>query len=115
MKSDRELPSYYRERHAKRTKVQATASLRHGDWYSVEVRIRDVPQRGFMAECADPGGIGSYVALDVPGIGAVRAQVRWQIGGRLGGMFLDPNRPRRCESQAGKTPPPSGAGLNNMD
>src|SRR3546814_11280645 len=80
MKSDRELPSYYRERHAKRTKVQATASIRHGDWYSVEVRIRDVSQRGFMAECADPVGIGSYVALDVPGIGAVRRSDGRRVG-----------------------------------
>jgi hypothetical protein len=109
MKSDRELPSYYRERHAERTKVQATASIRHGDWYSVEVRIHDVSQRGFMAECADPVGIGSYVALDVPGIGTVRAQVRWQIGGRMGGMFLDPISLNRCEWTAVKTAPPSEA------
>src|SRR3546814_13034043 len=95
MKSDRELPSYYRERHAKRTKVQATASIRHGDWYSVEVRIRDVSQRGFMAECADPVGIGSYVALAVPGIGDVPAPVRRQIGGSRGGRFVAPISPCR--------------------
>jgi hypothetical protein len=50
-----------------------------------------------MAECAQSVAIGSFVALDVPGIGPVHAQVRWQIGGRMGGMFLDPISLARCE------------------
>ena len=50
-----------------------------------------------MAECAEPVRIGSYVSLDVPGIGPVQAQVRWQIGVRMGGMFLDPISLARCE------------------
>ena len=106
MKSDREQPSHYRQRRAERTEVRADARLRHADLYSVEVRIRDVSQSGFMAECADPVGIGSYVALDIPGIGVVRAQVRWQIGGRMGGLFLDPISLSRCEWTATKTASP---------
>ena len=46
--------------------------------------------------------IGSYVALDVPGIGPVNAQVRWQIGIRVGGMFLDPISLTECEWTAKK-------------
>jgi hypothetical protein len=62
-----------------------------------------------MAECASPVQIGSYVSLDVPGVGPVRAQVRWQIGGRMGGMFLDPISLNRCEWTAIKAEPPREA------
>ena len=41
--------------------------------------------------------IGSYVSLDVPGVGPVQAQVRWQVGTKMGGMFLDPISLGRCE------------------
>lgn len=97
MESDREMPGHFRERRVERTKVSAIAQLRPAARYSVEVRIRDVSQCGFMAECREPIAIGSTVALDVPGIGEVQAQVRWQIGGRIGGMFLDPISLDRCE------------------
>ena len=50
-----------------------------------------------MAECAEPVMIGSYVSLEVPGIGPVKAQVRWQIGLKMGGMFLDPISLAQCE------------------
>ena len=40
--------------------------------------------------------IGSYVSLDIPGIGPVEAQIRWQIGFKMGGMFLDPISLGRC-------------------
>jgi hypothetical protein len=102
MKTDPKEPAHYRERRSKRTPVRSNAELRHQDCYAVEVRIKDVSQCGFMAECHDPVQIGSYVALDVPGVGAVRAQVRWQIGGRMGGMFLDPISLSRCEWTAVK-------------
>ncbi len=109
MKSDHTQPSYYKDRRADRTAVDTTAQLRHQNWYSVEVKVHDVSQCGFMAECADPVQIGSYVSLDVPGIGPVRAQVRWQIGGRMGGMFLDPISLHRCEWTAIKAEPPKEA------
>ena len=97
MTSDRGSPSHYRERRDKRAEILSTTQMRHGSRYSVEVRIRDVSQCGFMAECGDPVQIGSYVSLEVPGIGPVRAQVRWQLAGRMGGMFLDPISLSRCE------------------
>ena len=70
--------------------------------YTVEVRVHNLSSAGFMAECAQPVMIGSYVSLDVPGIGPVQAQVRWQIGARMGGMFLDPISLARCEWTAEK-------------
>ncbi|HEX8527697.1 PilZ domain-containing protein [Allosphingosinicella sp.] len=91
---------HFRERESERLSVDGSTQLRHADWYSVEVKVRDVSTSGFMAECADAVEIGSHVSLDVPGIGPVQAQVRWQIGRRMGGMFLDPISLTRCEWMA---------------
>jgi hypothetical protein len=103
MKSDYEKPDHFKERRSARHEVASEATLRHPTRYDVEVRVRDVSQCGFMAECAEPVMIGSYVSLDVPGIGTVDAQVRWQVGRRMGGMFLDPISLNNCEWVAVET------------
>ena len=72
------------------------------DRYTVEIKVQNLSSAGFMAECAQPVLIGSYVTLEVPGIGSVQAQVRWQIGSQMGGMFLDPISLARCEWTAEK-------------
>jgi hypothetical protein len=87
----------FKERRTERMPVDEPASLRPGSWYSVEVRVRDVSTRGFMAECSEAVEIGSNVSLEVPGVGEVHAQVRWQIGPCMGGMFRDPISLERCE------------------
>jgi hypothetical protein len=75
--------------------VDDRAALVHA--YTIEVKVRDVSTRGFMAECDEAVEIGSHVTLDVAGIGPVSAQVRWQIGSCMGGMFLDPISLAECE------------------
>jgi hypothetical protein len=97
MKSSGGPPAFYKQRGDQRRPVDGAAQLSHSGWYKIEVTIRDVSTSGFMAECAEPVRIGSGVELEVPGIGAVSAQVRWQLGGRMGGMFLDPISLSRCE------------------
>ena len=106
MKSDREEREHFKERRAERTVVASSASLSPSSWYSIEVKICDVSQCGFKAECLEPVKIGSFVSLEVPGIGSVQAQVRWQIGSRMGGMFVDPISLNRCEWTAVKTSSP---------
>ena len=102
-------PGTYKPRRTPRMAVTGSAELRQRDWYAVEVKVRDVSSEGFMAECRQPVRIGGYVSLDVPGVGPVNAQVRWQIGGRMGGMFLDPISLARCEWVAVRTEPPKEA------
>jgi hypothetical protein len=85
----------------------APARLTPHDLYAVEVNVRNLSPVGFMAECDETVRIGSWVSLDVPGIGPVRAQVRWQIGARMGGMFLDPISLARCEWTAEKAGSPA--------
>jgi hypothetical protein len=94
-------------RRAGRVRVDQKTQLRAQNWYNVEVKVRNVSTCGFMAECSAPVRIGSYVSLDVPGVGPVHAQVRWQIGVRMGGMFLDPISLARCEWTAVQAEPPA--------
>jgi hypothetical protein len=94
----------YADRGTERTPISGKSRLTKQNWYSVEVMLCDLSSRGFMVECAENVSIGSYVTLDVPGIGPVRAQVRWQLGARMGGMFLDPIHTAHCEWTASKVP-----------
>ena len=96
-------------RRTERLAVDEAANMRSQSWYQIEVKVRNVSTCGFMAECAQPVQIGSYVSLDVPGVGPVHAQVRWQIGVTMGGMFLDPISLARCEWTAVKAEPPVAA------
>ena len=98
-------PGFKPRRTARLDVADIAAKLTPQDLYHVEVKVRNVSAAGFMAECAAPVRIGSYVSLDIPGIGPVEAQVRWQIGVRMGGMFLDPISLGRCEWAAEKTTP----------
>lgn len=95
--------SSFHERAAERLAISESAELRHR--YAIEVKVRDVSTSGFMAECVESVEIGSHVTLDVLGIGPVRAQVRWQIGCRMGGMFLDPISLDECEWTAVRAEP----------
>ena len=106
MSIDGPTPSPYKPRRARRTPVSDTTQMRAQSVYSVEVRVCDVSAGGFMAECPEPVMIGSYVSLDVPGLGQVHAQVRWQLGARMGGMFLDPISLARCTWTAERKDPP---------
>lgn len=96
------LTTDYVDRRSDRRAVETVAHMRH-QRYDVEVRICDISRCGFMAECDDAVAIGSHVMLDVPGIGPVHAQVRWQLAGRMGGMFLDPISLTKCEWTAVRT------------
>ncbi len=87
----------YKPRRASRLAVDEAARLSRSATYHVEVNVRNVSPCGFMAECPEAVGIGSYVMLDIPGLGRVQAQVRWQVGARIGGMFTDPISLSRCE------------------
>lgn len=92
-----EHPGFKSRRAARLHVPDAGANLKPDDFYHVEIRVQNVSAAGFMAECAAPVRIGSYVSLDIPGVGPVEAQVRWQIGLKMGGMFLGPISLGRCE------------------
>ncbi len=100
--NERDQPPGFKQRRSARVAVYGKTNLCPQNLYNVEVRVEDLSTSGFMAECAEPVRIGSYISLDIPGIGPVHAQVRWQIGLKMGGMFLDPISLSRCEWTAEK-------------
>ena len=88
--------SHYLDRRTERAPLSIKARLTQQNWHSFEVSLCDLSNAGFQAETPENIAIGSYVMLDIPEIGPeigkVRAQIRWQIGNRVGGKFLDPLR-----------------------
>lgn len=102
MTNEEQQPGFKARRIARIAVADEPASLTPQNLYNVEIKVQDLSTGGFMAECAEPVRIGSYVSLDIPGIGPVQAQVRWQIGLKMGGMFLDPISLSRCEWTAVK-------------
>lgn len=94
---DAEEGPTFHPRRSRRMVLQESTRMRSNDLNAVDVVVCDLSTSGFMAECMRPVLIGSYVSLDLPGIGPVHAQVRWQVGGRMGGKFLDPISLHRCE------------------
>ena len=100
--SEEELAGFQSRRSERFALDGEATNLNPHNLYAVEIKVENLSSAGFMAECAQSVRIGSYVTLDVPGIGPVQAQVRWQIGVKMGGMFLDPISLARCEWVAEK-------------
>ena len=66
--------------------------------------VIDVSERGFGARTNVPVPIGSEMRVNLPGIGPVRAQVRWALGGVFGGRFvprLEQEQVWECLARAG--------------
>ena len=94
---DPDLEHGFTPRRGSRLPVDEDARLKRSATYQIEVTVKNLSSSGFMAECSEAVGIGSFVLLDVPGVGPVEAQVRWQIGSRIGGLFSHPISLARCE------------------
>lgn len=84
-------------RRAERLPVDAETRLRPNSWSSLQVRMLDLSASGFRAECEARVKPGGSVSLDVPGIGAVDAQVEWQRGDQFGARFFAPIELKRCQ------------------
>jgi hypothetical protein len=95
--ADFDPASDFKARRASRVAMDESARLSPSATYQIAVNVRNLSPCGFMAECEEAVGIGSFVTLDIPGLGRVDAQVRWQVGSRMGGMFTDPISLGRCE------------------
>lgn len=90
------------ERKAERVRIDAEARLRPNNWSSLEIRLVDLSPLGFRGSCDARLPAGSCVSLDMPGIGAVEAQVEWQHGSEFGARFCEPVALERCEWTLGE-------------
>lgn len=63
----------------------------------VETTMRDdgaivvnISRFGLLARSAVDVAIGSFISVRLPVVGAVRAEVVWSLGGRIGCQFVEP-------------------------
>ena len=84
-------------RKAERLPLDAEARLRPNSWSSLQIRMLDLSSAGFRAECEARVQPGGSVSLDIPGIGAVEAQVEWQRGDQFGARFYAPIEMKSCQ------------------
>jgi hypothetical protein len=84
-------------RQSERLPVDAETRLRPNSWSSLQIRMLDLSVEGFRAQCDARVQPGGSVSLDVPGIGAVDAQVEWQRGDQFGARFYAPIELQRCQ------------------
>jgi hypothetical protein len=84
-------------RGAERLPLDAETRLRPNSWSSLQVKMLDLSATGFRAECEARVKPGGSVSLDVPGIGAVDAQVEWQRGDQFGARFFAPIELKACQ------------------
>jgi hypothetical protein len=71
----------------KRTEVLLRAKLIREGQPELDIRLRNLSQAGFMAECLQPLPEGTEAIVGIPGVGEVPAQIRWNKGFRIGGIF----------------------------
>jgi hypothetical protein len=76
-------------RQSERIEICEATRMRPNEWSSVEVYIADVSAFGFKARCEARLIRGSMISIDLPGIGAVDAQIRWHRGDYIGACFIE--------------------------
>jgi len=84
-------------RRSERLQLDAETRLRPNSWSSLQIRMLDLSASGFRAECEARVQPGGSVSLDIPGIGAVEAQVEWQRGDQFGARFFAPIEIKSCQ------------------
>lgn len=93
-------------RRSERLAVDAEVRLRPNSWSSLEVRVVDISACGFRARSEARLPVGGGVSIDIPGLGAVDAQVEWQRGGSFGARFYREIDLARCDWKFGDRPSP---------
>jgi len=83
-------------RRSERVPVDEKARLRPNGWSSLEVRIVDLSEDGFRAECEATILCGSPIRIELPGLGEAEAQVTWRRRGEIGARFVLPIDLARC-------------------
>ncbi len=68
--------------------VKVDTAVMDGCGRELMTTIWNLSDGGFMAECEEKLPIGSHIAVEIPGRGPVRAEVRWAVGWRFGAMIL---------------------------
>lgn len=73
-----------------RLAVQVTGSLLLPDDREITVRIENLSPRGLMGKCSTNLPVDTWLGVDFPGFGIVRACIRWSEKGEFGCRFRAP-------------------------
>lgn len=98
-------PRGLERRQTERLPICRAALLRPNGWSRFEVRMIDISERGFRAQCDALLKTGSYVQLEIPGIGAVDARMIWRKAGEIGAQFVQPVDLSHCAWTTEIAPP----------
>jgi len=79
----------YNIRKPDRLRVLLDTRLRVPNQPDVEVSVKNISNRGFMAETAEPLAAGTDALLYLPGLGWTLTSIRWSRGSRFGGRFSE--------------------------
>lgn len=83
-------------RKARRVAVSIASRLRYSGDQLAEIEIKDLSFYGFSASGTVPVDRGSYVSVDLPAIGLVRARIAWIRGEMFGAVFPTAVDVRKC-------------------
>lgn len=72
------------ERSEPRDDVHFRARAFGPDNRPLNLLLVNISARGIMARCEADYAIGEVIRIQLPVVGAVRAEVRWALGGRIG-------------------------------
>ncbi|KQN26446.1 pilus assembly protein PilZ [Sphingomonas sp. Leaf33] len=67
-----------------RDEVHYRARATHADGRTLQLLIVNISPHGFMARCDASVAEDDQLRVTLPGLGAVPADVRWALGGRVG-------------------------------
>jgi hypothetical protein len=75
---------------APRIDLKRPAVLVHAGGSETVVTLLDISSSGFKLEVSQTPRIGEVVTLRVDGSDDLQAQIRWALGDKAGGVFLEP-------------------------
>ncbi|HEX2762495.1 MAG TPA: PilZ domain-containing protein [Allosphingosinicella sp.] len=80
-----------------RTGLDLSTRVHPNEWCSVEARLIDFSADGFRGEGELFLRVGSFLSVEVAGIGRVQAKVIWSQDGQFGAKFIAPIDLRHCD------------------
>lgn len=83
-------PTLADARRSERDDVDYGASAVSPDGSRLELRIVNISPHGLMARCEVCPAVGRRLRVTLPKVGAIDAEVRWAMGGRIGCEFAEP-------------------------
>jgi hypothetical protein len=80
-------PAFADDRREGRDDIHYRARGFGPDGRAINLLIVNISPHGLMARCETEFQAGDILRINLPVVGVAEAEVRWSLGGRLGGQF----------------------------